>query len=322
MNKKNTSVSTHDDITVEQDYQEFLYKPTKKKHKTELLATIFFINNNVKKSSRVQNCATYLEFKHFTDNTTKLHTANFCKLRLCPMCSWRLALKRIANLSAVTTIAKSQKYELLFLTLTTRNVVASELKAEIKRQSEAWRNLVRYSKEYQKSVHGYFRCLEITYNKKTDTYHPHLHIILAVKSHYFKVSEYYINQQRWQELWQHYLKIDYCAIVDIRKAYSKKSSSAEVEASKYIVKDSDYLIKDDLKLSAKIVKVLDEALTRCRLISYGGILKEIYEKLKLDDDEMLEDNEIINSDLDYIIKAYFYNFASQLYQLTYREVKD
>ena len=48
----------------------------------------------MKKSYRVAECGTYLEYKRFfEDNSRKLHQANFCKVRLCPMCSWRRSRK-------------------------------------------------------------------------------------------------------------------------------------------------------------------------------------------------------------------------------------
>jgi len=293
---------------------EFLEKPTQKKLRNEFLANCHDINDNYSKAVRARTCGTYLEMRIFPDNKAELHSANFCKARLCPYCNWRLSIKRFANLSAVTELAKSNKYQLLFLTLTAKNVAGNDLHNEIKRYFNAWRNLTRYSEDFNKSVHGWFRALEVTYNKDDDTYHPHLHIVLAVKSTYFKTSGYYITQKKWSELWAHYLDVDYSPMVHICKTFTKKNnSSPEKEASKYTVKDTDYLIDNDLKLSAKVVQVLDDALRRVRLIAYGGILKKYYSAMKLNEENLTDDLENITEELAYIIKKYRWNFGLSKY---------
>lgn len=43
----------------------------------------------MKKAYRVLDCSSYLEFKRYIENgKLKLYQANFCKVRLCPMCAW------------------------------------------------------------------------------------------------------------------------------------------------------------------------------------------------------------------------------------------
>ena len=291
----------------------FLEKPTQKKLRNEFLSECHKMNDNDKKAFKARTCGSYLEFAVYP-NEKKLKSANFCKARLCPMCNWRLSQQRFGNLSAVTDLAKSNKYHLLFLTLTARNVTGTELKNEIKRFFDAWRNLTRYSEDFKRSVHGWFRALEVTYNKDDDTYHPHLHIVLSVKSTYFKNSNYYISQKKWSEIWKHYLNLDYIPVVHIQKVYTKKGSSAEKEASKYTVKDTDYLIENNLKLSAKVVQILDDSLRRVRLIAYGGILKKYYAEMKLNEENLTDDLENITEEIAYVIKKYRWNFGSKIYQ--------
>jgi len=294
------------------EVQDFLTKPTQKKLRNEFLAECHRMNENDKKAFRAKSCGSYLEFA-ITPTEKKLKSANFCKARLCPMCNWRLSQKRFGNLSAVTELSKFNKYQLLFLTLTAKNVIGNDLNHEIKRFFNAWRNLTRYSPEFNKAVHGWFRALEVTYNKDNDTYHPHLHIVLAVKSTYFKPN-YYINQKKWAEMWAHYLDIDYVPVVHIQHVYANKNgSSAEKEASKYTVKDTDYLIENNLILSAKVVQVLDDALRRVRLIAYGGILKKYYSEMKLNEDNYTDDLENIDQEISYVIKKYRWNFGLSKY---------
>lgn len=78
----------------------------------------------MKKAYRVLDCGSYLEFKRFLlSGEFKLNGANFCKVRLCPMCSWGRELKIFAQTSKVMDKAlELRDYRFIFLTLTYRNV--------------------------------------------------------------------------------------------------------------------------------------------------------------------------------------------------------
>ena len=296
--------------------KKYLIKPTDKKLKTILLSKIHKINNHESKAKRAFSCGNFMEFYVYPNNERKLKFANFCKARLCPMCNWRLSAKRFSNLSRVINeLKRIDNYQLLFLTLTVKNCSGDALHQEIKKQLRAWSYLTDNNSMFKKSIKGWFRALEVTPNTERDDYHPHLHIVLAVKPHYFKTG-YYIPQQTWTDIWQSVLKLDYKPIVHICKEYRSKKRNGEStlisEASKYATKDTDYIIPKDLNLSAKIVEVLDRALRSVRLIAYGGILKEIKEKLKLD--EVNYADSIINKDLNSIIERYRWNIGLGKFQ--------
>lgn len=304
--KKTNLIKEHD----------FLKKPTEKKVKNIMLSKIHQINNNQAKSSRAFNCGNFLEFSKNIEGNYKLVSANFCKARLCPMCNWRLSRKRFSNLSTVIEqLYKDGKYQLLFLTLTVKNCDGKDLRQEIKNILSAWRYMSDKNSMFKKSIHGWFRALEVTYNQETNTYHPHLHVVLAVKPYYFN-GQYYITQQKWIEMWQSALKIDYEPIVHICKEYKNKNRQSEStlisEASKYATKDTDYIIPSDMKLSANIVDVLDSALRRVRLIAYGGILKTIHEKLKLD--ESSYEDRVTNESLQNVIEYYRWHIGYKEYR--------
>ena len=81
---------------------------------------------------RVRDCGTFLEFRRYQDQSLKLNQANFCKVRLCPMCSWRRSLKIYGQVSKVMNeVSKNNNYDYIFLTLTTRNCKANELSQTI-----------------------------------------------------------------------------------------------------------------------------------------------------------------------------------------------
>lgn len=145
------------------------------------------------------------------------------------------------------------------------------------------------------------------------TYHPHFHVLLAVPSSYFKKKDYYVTQAEWTDMWQRAMKIDYRPIVHVEKVKPKSEATdfveveqemkntiaeqnAVFEVSKYPVKDTDVIQGNKVTPeNIQTVKDLDKALAYKRLISYGGLLKEIHKELNLSD---AEDGNLIHIDDD------------------------
>ena len=71
---------------------------------------------------RVLDCSTFLEFRLTVSNNLRLSNANFCKVRLCPMCAWRRSLKTFGQVSKIMDhVEKNYNYKYIFLTLTVKN---------------------------------------------------------------------------------------------------------------------------------------------------------------------------------------------------------
>lgn len=280
---------------------------------------------------RVRDCGTFLEFRRYQDQSLKLNQANFCKVRLCPMCSWRRSLKIYGQVSKVMDeVVKNEDLEFIFLTLTTRNCEGQDLSNTIDNIFNAFNKMTKRVK-YKKAIKGYFRALEVTHNLNImsdwfDTYHPHLHVILVVNKNYFKKPDLYINQEEWTTLWKQSLKVDYTPIVDVRRFKDRNGKGIEksiAETAKYTVKSDDYIIREDITneiietLTDDAVYILDKALAHRRLTAFGGILKKYHKKLNLDDAEdgdlVNTDNEEIREDLEYIIERYCWNIGYKQY---------
>ena len=284
------------------------------------------------KHYRVRDCGTFLEFKKFiNDNSMKLNKANFCKVRLCPMCSWRRSLKIYGQVSKVMNeVVNNEDLEFIFLTLTTRNCEGQHLSDTIDNIFKAFNNMTKRVK-YKKAIKGHFRALEVTHNLNInsdwfDTYHPHLHCILVVNKSYFTDTKSYITQEEWATLWKNVLKVDYTPIVDVRRFKDRNGKGIEksiAETAKYTVKSDDYIVHDDLTnevietLTDDAVFILDKALANRRLTAFGGILKEYHKKLNLDDAEdgdlVNTDNEELREDLEFIIERYSWNIGYKQY---------
>ena len=290
----------------------------------------YFLNKSIK----VKHCGTILTFKEFIDNSLKLHSANFCKIRLCPMCTWRRSLKVFGQVSKIMDYFESNfGYRYIFLTLTVENVSSDLLSNELDILFKSFELLVK-RKEFKNISKGWFRCLEITHNWEKDNYHPHFHLIIAVNKSYFKKSDQYITHNQWVKLWQSCLKVNYIPIVDVRTLKpdinnSKNYKTSIAEVAKYAVKYNDYIltVKDqknkDLKnyfdnKTDEVVKTLDKVLQNRRLIAFGGKFKEIHKKLNLDnslDKDLINtgNEDLIRNDLSYTLITYKWNIGFQNY---------
>lgn len=265
---------------------------------------------NPKKSERMKECANWLSFWRKEDGSMKLHDARFCRVRLCPICQWRRSLKTFAQMSQVLDVATADGYQFIFLTLTVKNCKGVKLSDELTHLLLSFNRLSKY-KDVQRAVKGYYRGCEVTHNIRTDEYHPHLHVILAVRASYFK-SKSYISQARWTELWKRALQVDYDPIVDVRRC--KGGSKSIAEACKYAVKPGDVLNFEDWDMTVETLRTLDAALENRRFVGLGGIIKDIHKSLHLDD---MEEGDLVHVEIESQGEAtedeviYFWNGYSQ-----------
>lgn len=253
----------------------------------------------------VERSATCGDFAQFLGDSTlehlKLHRASFCGNRFCPMCSWRIACKDSLEISILMEhLRKEENKEFIFLTLTTPNVKGADLDSSIKSYNKAFKKLME-RKEVKGIVKGYIRKLEVTYQKEKyitkelwkrkkdyyqkrgleigdlepnyDTYNPHFHVVLAVSKSYFTDKDYYINHDRWLNLWQESTGDYSITQVDVRKA--KINDYKEVyELAKYSAKDSDYLI------NRTVFEVFYNALKGKQVLVFSGLFKDAHKMFK------------------------------------------
>lgn len=246
-----------------------------------------------KKASNVRVCAEVLQFLKNDEGQLKLKQAWFCKSRLCPMCNWRRSIKHSSQVIKIVdeAVKKYPKGRFLFWTLTTKNVfTGDELNTELARMNKAFDRLMKY-KKVQKNMLGYLKATEVTVNQQDGSYNQHFHILVFVRPSYFKgTGDNYISQSELTEFWKKSLKIDYTPIVNIKAVKAKATEKekgvigAVYETAKYPVKSIDYLT-DNHEENLQRVDDLEVGLKRKRLISFGGIFKEIRKELQLEDVE-------------------------------------
>lgn len=326
-------VSENGEVTMLED-RRFSWRD--RKEKTMRLGDLYERAGYSHYATRARNCATFLQFNVFQDGERRLRTANFCKLRLCPMCIGRRARRSAWKLSQVMNqVEKEHGAKFVFLTLTIRNVDGEHLGDALKQLSDAWRRFVD-QRQIERSVKGWFRAIEITRSSKG--YHPHIHAILAVEGDYFsresRKSGKYLNQSDLIDRWQKALRVDYRPSVRIQTTKGKSGegqvmasagAQAALEAGKYAVKDEDYI---DPKLpevdAIQILSDYTEALHRRRLTAFGGWLAEAARALDAED---LEDGDLVHveeddmrTDLVVMVEHYGWHLGAGDFVLSAREV--
>ena len=266
-----------------------------------------------KYESMVRDCSTYLEF----NSDGHLVRMFSCQRRLCAVCNWRKSIKVFTSVSKVMDVIIDGNSDIqpVFLTLTQKNCVFDDLETEIKCIFKGFYRLYNNRVVKEQAV-GWFRALEVTYNKKSDTWHPHIHVIILFNKEYFnKSNKRYINQVDWVRLWRLSMRLDYDPNVDIRAVYAKDGNKrkAIAEVAKYPLKDKEILTKD-LQLTDRLVDCLTRALFRKRLYAFGGLMAKVAKELKVEKPDegdliILGDEDDMRADVANVLTAYRWDFG-------------
>jgi len=298
-----------------------------KKMRNVKLAHLYDLAGWKEYGDRAGYCGTFTQFRAMLDGRRSLATANFCQLRLCPLCTARRAMKNARKLNYVMNVTESRYgYEFIFLTLTVNSCEGNDLGKTLGLLTKSWDRLMK-QRPVKLACKGWYRAIEITHSRELG-YHPHIHAIIAVEPSYFKrKSGQYITQAEWVRRWKMALSVEYKPIVHIEKTKDKNGKGgmgAVLEASKYATKDSEYI--DDVldeQEAAQIVVDYTKALHGRRLVAFGGVMKEIAAEMGADqdDDDLVHvDDEIIREDVADLIETYGWHFGAGDYILTDRRV--
>ncbi len=258
----------------------------------ELFETARTIDETIISDSRLRSlsqCADIVTFAQNAEGMRKLKTANFCRVRVCPMCNWRRSLKLFSQVSAITDAILAEKsVRFVFITLTMRNVNGHELQDTINKMNRAWSYIASKNrtfapaKKLKKNLMGYMKAEEITYNETENTFHPHIHAILELRPSYF--GDGYITKKGWIQLWKLAMKLDYDPSVDVR-IIKGGTAKAVAEIAKYPVKLDKVLEIKKKEVAALALIQLYRAIFSRRLVTFGGDFREYKHRLALDDVE-------------------------------------
>ncbi|NES67871.1 MAG: protein rep [Okeania sp. SIO2D1] len=237
-------------------------------------------------ANRIDFCSQLLDFRLIPDDgggyRLKLAVSRFCRVRHCPVCQWRRSMKWKAKAyNILPKIVKDfPKHRWLFLTLTVKNCLITELRETLKWMNKAWKRFIQ-NKAFP--AIGWVRSTEVTRGKDGSA-HPHFHCLLLVKPYYFS-GKSYMKQAQWVELWQKCLRIDYKPILDVRPV-KRGSQPMELipELLKYCVKESDMVRDKDWFLE------LTHQMHKMRCVVTGGVVKEYLKELEEEPEDLIGDD--------------------------------
>lgn len=283
-----------------------------------------------KKARGIRFCNKHMTFDHFEKLGAKGYKRTYhCRDRFCPICAKKLADNRAYQFKKHLDAAAEQYnlYHFTFTMTNCRGLVAPWkisdkqqnmlcLKDNVKLMSKCFQKVIRYLSGNAKirgidfSQYGYagaIRSLEITYYID-QTYHPHYHVILAMKKGLELPGENY-NDYSWDYIKKEYLpftdfeiliqkiwylvlngkKITKEAIDGIKQGYSCRirllGKDDYHQTFKYTIKPDD-----ETKMTFEIFRDLQEALYGMRSIQGYGC----FHNLKIAEDIREEVDPIVD----------------------------
>lgn len=161
--------------------------------------------------ARLEDCRSQAWFSiNIHDHTVRV-ISSACHLRWCPICAQARANFLARSVRNWYYTAKQPK----LLTLTLRH--SDELlEHQLNQLYNAFRNL-RRCKYMTSRIRGGIWFFQITWSKKTDQWHPHIHALLDAQ---------YIPQSEIRARWLHYTQSS--SVVDIRGCWSPESAANHV----------------------------------------------------------------------------------------------
>lgn len=247
-------------LRLEEDY--------KKTYRTRELLCNLNMSKNPEKAERIKECGKYITKYEAVIGETLL--MNKCHTRLCPVCEKQSAMKRF--LSLVEILSKNEKNGALFhFIFTCKNCKAEALKETIQGISAGIRMFMRHYK-----VENYTRRIEVTYNKKTDEYHPHAHCIVMIKSGilFFKDIEHDIfieNLRTIRCFWRNCCVKNNINVgsFDYQEVYARPLSDKRelIECVKYSVKP--------ISITENSIKAIEKATKGLKLFNGSGIFRKL-----------------------------------------------
>jgi len=252
---------------------------------------------------RLHRCGSYLLFREYvTEGTTKLISAEFCKLgKLCIFCAARRALKMTKKHieKYELCLEESPNLKLYNLVLTSRDT--DDLVKQFDMINSGFKLLWNrgklsrhraYRSTAFSSVMGCTRSIEIKRGRNSGLWHPHIHALLLVDG---KLDQAQVVEE-WAELVGQTVEetrgAQYLEPVDLRPRRGDDIQDASVIGA--FMECFKYAMKFDEMTSEDLVSAFVALRGRRFLQSYGcvyGIPEIDYE------DELLEDDSLLFIDL-------------------------
>lgn len=294
---ENVNVYASDLSTIAHQLVKYGEQWMEKKQASKAISAKLIAIKKYGRAYRMQTCAEEIKIQFCPKCGTKhVLRANLCRDRFCPICVWRLSMKRFANMVQIVQGLREEHPAAIweFCTLTVANCQPKFLKITLDEMARAWNCIWSRRTTKDKPILGWARSLEITYNNQTKTFHPHYHILLLwADNHVPSETELHWLENTWRDTVQ--LRTTKSAqdskIVhprleinadryEIIPGLSSQDTDDVQQVTKSVLETYKYSVKSkDLELMpVYIFRILDELLKGRHMTAFGGIVKE-YAKL-------------------------------------------
>lgn len=205
---------------------------------------------------KLEECMNYVSVTNYG-----VVTSGYCKNRYCPFCSKIKELEIKALIEELLNHFSNRT--ILFATFTVTSAIVKnvdEVKEHRDKVTKAFSKMIRSFK----TVTGYIKKVETTFNEETSQLNIHIHSFLLITNY----SSNYIKLSEWKKKWQ-------------EATGDKKAKEIKIvlinKEEKSLKKLSSYVSKLDLskmKLSNEISNLFSNAEKNKRDITYSGDFKE------------------------------------------------
>lgn len=273
-------------------------------------------------ANKTQRCAEQLEFLTMESGEKQVRDANFCHLRLCPMCNARRELRADYLMKKVMDkVCSVYGAKFIFLRFDFLRTDGYNLGKDIKKLVKAWNRFINYQR-VKRFIPGWFRSIGIkkSRNKRWNgTYQLCVYAIFSVEPECFRHKrELYVEQLG--QLWKRVVGFDDGRIVRI-----EKTCDAAVKFAACAVSKSDFL--DSCLPEQECVKAVKDctrALRWKRTTAYGGWMKSVAVELgaeNLEDGDLIHiGEETVTEEIADYIETYCWHYGVEDYVLAKREV--
>lgn len=257
-----------------------------KKEQALKMADKMYCAGYERRAERMAECSDIVQLQYCHDcDSYQVKRANLCRDKLCPICAWRLSLRRM--LSMMTIIDNyTPRGQYYLITLTVRNCFPDELSDTMSKMYKVY-NRIMQRRTIKPRIYAWVKAVEYTYNASDNTIHPHYHILmdsdLSVATDIIKhwTSDKEIDAEPQAQ------NISICKSNNAINSICDRDSiiKAALEVSKYICKSSDLLA-----MPIQTLKSVAEQLNGKRMTSLGGEWKKIAHRLSIDMDSIGDGN--------------------------------
>lgn len=253
-----------------------------------------------RRAERMAECSDIVQLQYCHDcDSYQVKRANLCRDKLCPICNWRLSLRRMMSMMSIIDdytenyVPFTPRGAYYLITLTVRNCIPNELSNTMDKMYKVY-NRIMQRRTIKPKIYAWVKAVEYTYNADTDTIHPHYHILMdAELSAATDIIKYWTSDKEIDAEPQAQ-NISCCTAKDLGTNSDELNENminrdsiirAAMEVSKYICKSSDLLA-----MPIQTLKSVAEQLNGKRMTSLGGEWRKIAHRLSIDMDSIGDGN--------------------------------